>query len=178
MYKFIIALLLCGSIASSASAQSDAISKHFKKYVDDDRFTVVYVSQRMFSMFADMNIKDMAEEGEAEAKAALAMLEELRGLRILTTETTPNLFYDNAVSIINESEYELLMQVRGEGGENVQFHVRDNKSGGIEELLLLVGGDEFVLLSIEGNIDLKKIGKLAATMNIKGTEHLKELEKR
>lgn len=176
MYKWLIALLLCGGLFNTAAAQSDAISTHFKKYVEDERFTVVYVSQRMFSMFADMEVQNMAEEGDKKAQSALQMLEELRGLRILTTETTPNVFYEEASRLVQKGKYSLLMKVRGEGGENVQFLVRENSAGGIEELLLLVGGDEFVLLSIEGNIDLKKIGQLASTFDIKGTEHLKELD--
>ena len=163
-------------ITVSAFSQDDAISKYFNQYVDDDRFTVVYISPKMFDMFAKMDIKELAGEGDQEAKVAMEVVKDLTGLRILTTEETPDKFYNEAISKLKSLKMESIMKVRSDG-ENVEFFVKDDGGDNIKELLLLVGGDEFVMLSFTGNINLKKIGKLANRMDVKGAEHLDELEK-
>jgi hypothetical protein len=163
-------------VAVSGFAQDDAISKYFNQYVDDDRFTVVYISPKMFDMFAKMDIQELAGEGDKEAKVALEVVKDLTGLRILTTEENPQKFYEEALAKLKSNKMESIMKVRSEG-ENVEFFVTDDGGDNIKELLLLVGGDEFVMLSFTGNINLKKIGKLANMMDVKGAEHLDELEK-
>ena len=165
---FLIAALIS---VQAMSAQSDAIEKYFSKYLDDDRFTVVYISPKMFSMVSKMDIKDM----EPEVKEIIS---NLRGLRILTTEINSEAFYKEALNTINTKEYEVLMKVR-DGNESVQFLVKDDGGSTINELLLLVGGSsDFVLLSFVGTIDLNKISKLANSMDIKGAEHLEKIEKK
>lgn len=173
-YASVLAFVL---ISTFASAQSDAISSYFAQYVDDDRFTVVYVSPKMFDMIAKLDLADLAGKGDKEAQVALEMIKDITGLRILTTEITPNAFYKEAMKKLNTGGMESLMTVRTKGGENVNFYVRE-AGNLIKELLLVVGGDEFVALSIEGNIDLKKISKLAKALDVKGAEHLEELDNR
>lgn len=167
-----IAILL---VANLASAQSDAISSYFAQYVEDERFTVVYISPKMFDMIAKLDLAELADNGDKEAKVALEMISDISGLRILTSEQTPNVFYKEAKSKLTNSSMESLMTVRTDDGENVNFYVKESGDT-INELLLLVGGDEFVMLSIEGNIDLKKISKLAKALDVKGAEHLEELD--
>ncbi|MFQ5446361.1 MAG: DUF4252 domain-containing protein [Saprospiraceae bacterium] len=156
----LFALFLTAGVATTTQAQtsSDAISKYFKKYVDDERFTVVYVSGKMFEMINKMDIN----LDDDEANAILDVVKDLKGLRILTTEEDGLKFYNEALSIINKNEYETLMTVREGNSENVQFLVKDSGNT-INELLLLVGGkdEEFVLISFIGNIDLDKVGELS-----------------
>jgi hypothetical protein len=153
-------LLLVAVLGSGAFAQAseDAISKYFSKYVDDERFTVVYISGKMFDLINKMEL-DLDDE---EAEAVLAVCKDLKGLRILTCEENGSQFYQEAISVINKSEYETLMTVREGKKENVQFLVKQNGNN-LGELLLLVGGEDedFVLLSFIGNIDLAQVGKLS-----------------
>lgn len=151
------------------NGQNDAIEKYFNQYLEDERFTVVYISPKMFNMVAKMDIEDM----DPEVKDVIS---DLKGLRILTTEINALAFYKEALQKINTKEYEVLMKVR-DGDENVHFLIKDDGGDTIHELLLLVGGSsDFVLLSFVGNIDLKKISKLANSMDIKGVEHLDKIE--
>ncbi|RMG82935.1 MAG: DUF4252 domain-containing protein [Bacteroidetes bacterium] len=140
-----------------AQESADAISKYFNKYLEDERFTVVYVSGKLFSMFKDMEL-DLDDE---EAEAIISVVEDLKGLRILTTEENGGEFYREALNIINKNEYETLMEVRQGKDENVQFLVKQDGDK-MHELLLLVGGkdQEFVLVSFIGSINLNKIGEL------------------
>ena len=169
--KRLILFLFVLSIASVVTAQNDAIEKYFSKYIDDERFTVVYISPKMFSMVAKMDIEDM----DPEVKDIISDLE---GLRILTTEFNTNSLYNEAMKTIDMNVYELLMKVR-DGEENVHFLVKEGENDKIRELLLLVGGnDQFVLLSFVGNIDLSKISKLANSMDIDGFEHLEKIDEK
>ncbi len=149
---------------SAVTAQEDAISKYFAKYVDDERFTVVYVSGKMFQMIQNMDI-DLDDE---EAEAILSVCKNLKGLRILTTDSPGN-FYEEASKIINKNQYETLLSVREGKSENVQFLVKQNGDT-LNELLLLVGGEseDFVLISFIGDIDMKEIGKLTKAFDKDG----------
>ncbi len=169
-YIGIIIIILIG--ASACFGQADAIDKYFSKYKDDDRFTMVYVSPKMFSMFSKV-----AEGADEKIDQEITdMIANLKGLKILTSEINSAALYKEAISMINTNEYEELMTVRSEG-DNVKFLVKDTDNGNIvQELLLLVGGDEFVLMSFVGDIDLKTIGRLAKSMDIKHVDKLEKLD--
>ena len=168
--SILFALFLTAGITTSAVAQEDAISKYFAKYVDDERFTVVYVSGKMFSMINKMEL-DLDDE---ESQAILSVCKDLKGLRILTTETDGNKFYQEALNTINTKGYETLLEVREGKTENVKFLVKDSNDGNtLDELLLLVGGEDedFVLLSFMGKIDINEIGKLSKAFDEGGDKN-------
>ena len=150
-------------------AQADAIQKYFDKYMTDERFDLVYISPKMFSMVSKIEL-----EGDHVDPEVMEIIKELKGLRILSYDGPDALtFYKEAKEKINLNEYEELIVAR-DGDENV--HIRVKESGDIvHELLLLVGGNnEFALLSFVGNVDLKKVGKLGRLLDI---EHIDQLEK-
>ncbi len=149
---FFIAMML----ATWAGAQNDAISKYFQKYVDDERFTVVYVSGKMFDLVNKMEL----QLNDEKADAIKEVVKDLKGVRILVAEENGLQLYSEALQTINTKEYEPMMSVRSTDNENVQFLVKENGNN-LSEMLLLVGSeDEFVLISFIGNLDLEKLGKL------------------
>jgi hypothetical protein len=170
----------------TSMAQDDAISKYFSKYAEDERFTVVYISPKMFEMIAKIDTKD------AEWEKAKSVISDLRGLRILvadndddddnnTTTLAPakkingHAMYKDAMQTLNGRSYDELLTVR-DGQQNVRFMTKET-GGVISELLLLVGEpDEFVMLSFTGKIDLKKISALSKTLNVEGAEHLDKVK--
>ena len=157
----------------SALGQNDAITKYFDKYVDDERFTMVYVSPKVFELAARMEI-----ESDDIDQEVIDIIKELKGLRVLSYEGEGGeaiAFYKEAKSMIDLSKYEELITAR-DGDENV--HIMFQGSGDIvNELFMLIGGDDtFTMLSFVGNIDLKKVGKLANMMDIDGLEHLEKVD--
>ncbi len=169
----LITLAICLMSALGLQAQSDAIVQYFNKYMEDDRFTVVFISPKMFDMVSKMDL----QTNDPQAQAALDIIKDLGGLRILTTKVTPQKFFQEAKATLPTKGYEVLMTVRdSENGDNVEFLIKE-AGDRIRELLLLVGGtDEFVMLSFVGDIDLKKIGELSKVLNVEGAEHLEKLE--
>lgn len=159
-------------LASALPAQNDAINRFFNQYMEDERFTVVFVSPKMFSLVSKISTDDDDWEKFREAIGGLT------GLRVLTADsiTTGLAMYKEALAKVPTAEYSELLTVR-DGKENVRIWVKD--SGNIiNELLLLVGApDEFVLLSLTGAIDLDKISELSKGLDIDGVKQLEKVKK-
>lgn len=163
------------TLFAQAQNTTSAIDKYFKQYVDDDRFTVVYVSSKLLGMFQKLNINGLNMDDQ-ETKAIIDLASDLEGIRILVAEQDAAQFYKEAKSKINTKEYEVLMTVRDEG-QNVEFLIRDDGDKIIHELLLMVGGDdEFVLMSFVGKISLDKISKLITEFD-KGEKNMPKEKK-
>jgi hypothetical protein len=179
--KFLF-LALALFFAGTLSAQQDAISTYFSKYVDDEDFTVVYISGKMFDLMetviSSLDTEDMNSE---QVKALTDVVQDMKSLRILTRDGDGIEQYKAATKTITGAKpYEVLMTVREKGSTFVDFYIREN-DGLVEELLLIIAEstdgrvadlleDEeavnledgnFTLLSFEGRIDLNKIGELA-----------------
>ncbi len=170
MKTLLTTIIAIGLFLAQAQAQQSAIEKFYQKYENNKAFTVVYVSQHMFSLFSDLEAEDK------EDQMVLELLEDLKGLHILVTEENPERYYQEAINLVKDPAYEVLMKVRE---EDTQLQIFVKKNGKIiDELLLLVqeDDDEFVLLSIVGTIDLKKIALLADSMDIEGLEYLERVE--
>ncbi|MEM9918243.1 MAG: DUF4252 domain-containing protein [Bacteroidota bacterium] len=172
-YLIVLALALLSFSTQTSAQDGDAISKYFEQYVENEDFTVVYVSPKMFEILGKLELDHLEDQ---EAQIAMDMASRLKSIRVLTTEIDPGHYYEEAVNKINTNEYESLVKVRDEG-ENINLMIKDNGGDIITEMLVIVGGeDEFVLVSLIGDIDLKNISKLSKTMNIKGIEHLEKAE--
>ena len=169
--KKVIAALAFLMIMSGASGQ-DAISKFFTKYQDDDSFSQVNVSPKMFGLFTKM-------EAEApEDKEVLDAISKLKGLRILAKQDARNAreLYKEAFSLIPVKEYEELMSVRDKD-KDMKFMIKENKDGTISELLMVMGGNtDFMVLSLFGEIDLAQVSRIGKKMDVKGLENLEKME--
>lgn len=171
MKKIFLLLIGCFWMFQTAQAQSDAITRFFDKYVEDERFTVVFVAPKLFDMVGKIKTDDPDWESYRE------VVGNLTGLRVLTADSITDgvALYKEALGKVPIGEYSELLTVR-DGQENVRIWVKD--SGNIiHELLLLVGSpDEFVLLSLTGVIDLDKISTLSKGLDIQGIDQLDKVK--
>lgn len=154
-----------------AMAQGDAISKFFAKYQDDETFTQVKVSQKMFGLFTNMEVS------KPEDKEILDAISKIKGLRVLAKHETRDSrsLYKEAMAMIPTNDYEELMSVRDKD-KDMKFFIKELSAGKIGELVMVMGGnDEFMVLSLFGEIDLKKIGKIGRKMDIDGLEKLEKI---
>ncbi len=140
--------------------QINAIDTYFQQYVEDERFSVVYISPKLFQLLDRMGA-DEFDLDDDEAEIFMDVASDLRGLRILSADEDGEGFYESALNTIDKDLYEPLMTVRERDGGNLEFMVRENSDGIIEELLLISGGDDsFTLMSFIGQIDLEKVIQL------------------
>lgn len=159
--KYIITSLLLVLFMAPASAQvpTDAISKYFSEYVDDQDFNVVFVSGKIFELFQEANL-DIEDLEEAEVEAVLEVVKDIQGIRILHTDVNAMARWKDAKKRIPTDRYELLFKVRTKEGDNVEAFIADENAV-VSELFLLVGAaDNFGMLSFMGTIDLNKLGDL------------------
>ncbi len=156
----------------AAQAQNDAISKFFSKYQDDPEFTQVTVSSKMFGLFTNMEVQ------KPEDKEILEAISKIKGLRILAKNDARNSreLYKEALSIVPK-DYEELMFIRDKD-DDMKFLIKESSPGKISDLLMIAAGnDDFKMLSLYGDIDLKKVGKIGSKMSIDGLEQLHKMDK-
>jgi hypothetical protein len=160
--KLLNTLFLSLLVTLCSYAQTDAIERFFADYKNNDNFTEVYVSPKMFQM--------ISKATNAAEEADLAQItKDLKGLRILTTTVNPMKIYKEANLRLPVKEYEELVTVK-EKSSTVRFVTKES-NGIITELLLLVGAtDNFTMMSFVGKIDLAKISRLAKKIDIDGVD--------
>ncbi len=171
MKKVAVTILGLG-IGGFAFGQGAVMTKYFDKFSDNKDFTKVSVSSKMFSLFTDL------EANTEDEKEFLDAISKLKGLKAVVGEdveaSESKKLYNNAISDVDKAGYEELMTVT-DAEENVRISIKED-GGKIQELILVAGGkSKFALLSIYGEIDVKKISKLASSMSIQGMQHLKNL---
>ena len=175
MKRFLFLLMaVFASFHLQAQQQSaSAAEKFFQKYENDRNFTVVTITPKMFGMFAKLDTND------PDSKNLMGVIKKLKGLRILARENTKDgsrLFKEAAAFL--GGEFEELMTVRDKGSD-LKFMVRENSKGNINELIMLVNGsDEFMVMSLYGEIDLNEISQIAGAVNIQGMDKLKNVKKK
>jgi len=170
MKKLMIgAVIMMCSIA--ASAQNDAIAKFFTTYQSDESFSQVTISGKMFSMMANIS-------GETEEeKAMIASISKIKGLKILSKSEARNSreLYKEAISMIPTNTFEELMSIRDKD-KDMKFFTKE-AGGKISELVMVMGGnEEFMVLTLFGEIDLKDISKIGKSVNIDGLENLEKVK--
>ena len=169
MKKIIILIAVC--IGFSANAQNDVVTNLFNEYYDNEDFTKISVSSKMFELFTNI------EPGDENEEEILEAISKLKGLKVIAADSIGNSkkLYADAVKKISKNGYEELMEVK-DAQEDMKFMISE-KDGIINELVMVVGGHKsFFVLSLYGEIDLKNISKLSKSMNVKGMEYLQQLD--
>ena len=156
---------------TGAYAQGSAVSDFFNKYQNDESFSQVTISSKMFGLFTNMELEDK------EDQEVLSAISKLKGLKILAKDDTRESreLYNEANKMLPKSQYEELMYVRDKD-KDMRFFISE-KGGKINELVMIAGGsNDFMLLSIFGEIDLKQISKIGKKMDVDGLKDLERLK--
>ena len=167
--KKIITLFTALLIVGAMNAQS-LISTEFSDYETNESFTRVSISKKMFEIIANL------DPDEAEEKDLIESLGGVDGLKIIVADSSenPKAMYIETMKRI-PSRFEELMTVNDED-EHIVFLI-DEKDGRVKELIMVMkGDDEFVLLDLFGDINLKDIAKISRQMNIDHMDKLENLE--
>ncbi len=160
------------TLSSLTNAQS-IIDKFFDKYSGAEGYTSVLISKYMFDMFRSESNQPVNNEQMDQ------VISKLTGIKILVNDDDPatpvpvNL-YNEIMKIIPSSSYKEIMVIK-EKDQSIKFYVMESK-GKVIELLMVMGGKSQGLISIQGDIDMKNISKLAKGMDIQGMENLEKIK--
>jgi Domain of unknown function (DUF4252) len=166
---FLFIILFC--LTLMMQAQSNPVDEMFNKYSEKQGFTVVTISSKMFSMFANK---------DAEDKDADNVISKLKSIKILSVEDSvlnKNLnFYTELSKKLDLSDYEELMVIK-EGPDITKFLIKQ-KGSIISELLMVKGGPGGnSLISIKGDLNLKNISDISKSVGIQELNSLDKIEK-
>jgi len=183
--SIIMALILMPVLASAQSV--------FDKYEDVKGVTSVVANQKMISMIISMGI----DLNNPQAQETLNMVKKLTGMKVFTTgdEKVSADMLATVNSYLKSGNLQELMRVK-DGDQTVKFYVKEGKDENhVTELLMFMTGMneltknsdvningkklevETVLLSLTGDIDLRKIGEITNGMNVPGGDQLKKVKK-
>jgi len=155
-------IILAVLLPAMLSAQKTPVDKLFEKYANQEGFTTVNISGKLLSLASKLGIEDdPAEE----------ILSKLKAIRILTSDNLKNTekidFYKELEKdgFFKNNAYDMLMEIT-EANEVVRFFSKENASGKISDLVLIVSGENNTLISIQGIIDPENIGKITKSLDI------------
>jgi len=152
-------------------AQSNPVDEMFNKYSEKQGFTVVSISSKMFSLFANK---------DPENKDADNVINKLKSIKILSVEDSllnKNLnFYSELSKKLDLSVYEELMVIK-EGPDVTKFLIKQ-KGNTISELLVVKGGPGGnSLISIKGELNLKNISDMSKSLDMQELKSLDQIKK-
>jgi len=147
----------------------------FDKFEDMDHVAAITINKGLINLVSSVNI-----EGDEDAKEFMQLAKGLNGIKVFVTENK-KASADMTATVkkyLRSSSLEELMRVKDKD-VNVKFYVQEGKDDNhVKELLMFVSGFEnadldingrkleTVLVTMTGNIDLRKIGALTNKMNL------------
>jgi hypothetical protein len=152
----------------------------FDSYEGEKDVTSIVVTKNMFKLLAEIDL----ESDDPEVKEYLELVNNLDNIKIFVTENAAiasKMSADVKKYVASTSSLNELMRVKDEG-KNIKFYSKEGKSSSfVSELLMFMEGDidgkeGTMIMSITGNIDLKKISKLTKDLNVPGSDELKKIE--
>ncbi|MEX0288415.1 MAG: DUF4252 domain-containing protein [Flavobacteriaceae bacterium] len=170
MKKIVLIVAAC-LVSLNSFSQSQ-----FDEFENMDKVDSVVVNKSMMNLFG--SIAENADDEEAREFAGLA--KGLDKLKVFMTEdeTASAEMKSSVKKYLNKSDLEELMRVKDED-TNVKFYIKNGKDENhVKELLMFVTGIdkmkvghkgrniETVLVSLTGDIDLRKIGALTKQMDL------------
>ncbi len=161
-------LLICFLVSTNYSfAQSKNIQNFYNKYAAYENATDINVQGWVLKLASAFSEDEKAQK----------TLDKITQLRILIMEDENLVSYDDRKKLmrsLKKDKFEEFLQVR-DGGDKVDFFLREEGDQITNILMVVNGKDGFVLLSLEGLLNLEDIKDL--NIDLEGSEHLKKLPK-
>lgn len=154
---------------------------NFDSFENERDVTSVVVTKNMFKLLSKMDLNS----SDPEAKEYLNMVNNLDNIKVFTTENpVVSKRMNSAVSDYVTASKNLgeLMRINDDG-KNIRFYSKAGPNENfVSELLMHLEGmvdgkPTTVIMSITGNIDLRKISQLTKDLKVPGSEELGKLEK-
>ena len=156
MKKIFIAIAIL-AIPFLASSQQESIEKFYNKYVDNEKISDISLNGWILSMASKMS--------EEEGTEILQKITEEKD--IVSKADVKKLMRD-----VRKNDFEDLMTVRDEG-TRVNFMIREEGENITNVLVIIHGDGEFILLSLEGNLNMEDLKQLE--FDVEGGDIFKKL---
>ena len=170
--KLIVLMIPLMLVLGSLRAQESAIEKFYSKYMEDERFSRVYISPKMMQMAGGF-LNSNSVEGDDDDAQMLSLITKIKGIRILSGEQVDGLsLFEEAIGLFYYSRYERnryeeLMDIKDKSS-SLKFMVRE-EGGRIKELVMVSGAqEEFTLMRMLGDFTYKDLNMLAEKTNLPG----------
>lgn len=141
-------------LAFMVNAQKTSIDDLFEKYSGREGFTTVLVTEDMFKVVAHM------EESSGELEGVLGKISRVR---VLAQEddfpAAEKVNFMNELKGVKFSDYKELVVVK-ESDQDVLVLAKE-EDGKMRELLVVVSGDDNVLVSVEGKFSMEDLEGLS-----------------
>ncbi len=158
MKRFIL-LLVAVALPALMIAQNSAVDNLFSKYKGKDGVTTVQISPELFQIMNAMDISEIDDHDIPFDKVASVKI-----LTIEDEETNQGVnFYDEIKGELKTDDFAEVMTV-DDGGETVRMWMKADKAV-VSEFLLIVGGDDNVLIYITGNFNMNDLEGLAQSFD-------------
>mgnify|MGYP003499018040 FL=1 len=131
------------------AAQQLNYSGFFDRYENDKEFRTVVLGRKMMEMMSE-------QTSDREMRRTLAGIEHIK---VISTSTYNESFVADARAVTSSSSYKLVSSV-SEGGREVSFYVLNTREGKNRLLMLSFSDDEWVVMGIYGQFDVRNISRL------------------
>ena len=157
--KKVVLFILVVAFPAFMMAQNSAVDKLFAKYQGKQGVTTVSISPELFQMVNAMGIEELEEQD--------LPLDKVASVKILTIEDEEGWedvnFYNEIKKDLDVEDFEEVMTV-DDGGEVVRMWMKVDKKT-VSEFLLIVGGDDNVLIYITGDFNMNDLEELAESID-------------
>jgi hypothetical protein len=157
--KRIVLLAMAVAFPAFLVAQNSAVDKLFNKYSGQEGVTTVSISPELFQMVNAMGIEEIED--------ADIPFDKIASVKVLTIEDEDQWadvnFYTEISKDLDVDNFEEVMTVN-DGGEMVRIWMKVEKNE-MSEFLLIVGGDDNVLVYITGNFNMNDLEELAESVD-------------
>ena len=157
--KRVILIMLAVAFPVLMMAQNSAVDKLFAKYQGKHGVTTVNVSPELFQMINAMGIEEIEDKDFP--------LDKVASVKILTIEDDEGWegvnFYKEIEKDLDVSDFAEVLTVN-DGGEVVRMWMKADREV-VSEFLLIVGGDDNVLIYITGDFNMKELEELAESID-------------
>jgi len=157
--KRIVLIIIAIALPAFVAAQNSAVDKLFNKYKGKEGVTTVMISPELFQI---MNALDVKEVEDAEIP-----FDKVSSVKILTIEDEKANegvnFYEEIRNDLKLDDYAEVMTVN-DGSETVRMWIKADEAV-VKEFLLIVGGEDNVLIYITGNFNLNDLEGLAESFD-------------
>lgn len=157
--KRVFLLVLAMAFSTFLMAQNSAVDKLFNKYKGKDGITTVQISPELFQVVKAMDIENIEDQD--------IPFDKIGSVKILTIEDENQWqdvnFFDEIEKDLDVSNFAEVMTV-DDGGETVRMWMKADNAV-VSEFLLIVGGDDNVLIYITGNFNMNDLEGLAESFD-------------